>query len=709
MRTQLIGALLLAFLAAGQQQPQQSQQPPAAKKQAMPTFKASANLVIVNVTVRDKSGKLIENLKADDFEMREDDKPQKISVFEFQRLEKDVLPPPEPPPPLPATNPAAAFIQKMQITPSLPGQIRFRDRRLMVLLFDFSSMQPDDQIRAQKAAEKFLDEQMTVSDAVSIMSVGNTVQVLQDFTTDRETLHKIIRGFRIGEGSDLAADASTDDEENEEDTGAAFTADETEFNIFNTDRKLSALESAVKMLQSLPEKKALVYFSSGISRTGVENQSQLRATVNAAVRSNVAFYPIDARGLVAEAPGGNASVGSPRGTGMFTGTAQTHRRDQFHNQQETLVTLAEDTGGKAMLDNNDLSMGIVQAQGDIGSYYILGYYSSNSALDGRFRRIRVRMVSNTSAKLDYRSGYYASKEWKNFSAADKEQQLSEALLLGDPLTDLPLALETNYFRLARDRYFVPVAVKIPGSEIELIRKRGAQAAEFDFIGQVRDSHGRTVSSVRDGIQVKLGQETASQLGRRNLQYDTAFTLPPGEYLLKFLARENTLGKMGTFETKFTVPDLYAETTSLRTSSVVWANQREALANAVGTVERNKKLLASHPLIQEGQKLIPSITRVFRRNQDLYVYFEVYDAAAGAADKAPNLVANLRFYRGKVKAFQSEAVQVTQTIASRKQAAAVELRVPLEKLTPGRYTCQVNVVDQNGQKFAFPRAPLVLLP
>src|SRR5207253_7996027 len=123
-----------------------------------------------------------------------------------------------------------------------------------------------------------------------------------------------------------------------------------------------------------PEKKALVYFSSGISRTGVDNESQVRATVNAAIRANVAFYPVDTRGLVATPPGGDASTASRSGTGIFSGKTQQGQRDKFNTSQETLTTLAGDTGGKALLDSNDLTMGIRQAQKDINTYYILGYY-----------------------------------------------------------------------------------------------------------------------------------------------------------------------------------------------------------------------------------------------------------------------------------------------------------------------------------------------
>ena len=139
---------------------------------------------------------------------------------------------------------------------------------------------------------------------------------------------------------------------------------------------MAALESAVKMLGSLAEKKALVYFASGMTRTGIDNQAQLRATINAAIRNNVAFYPVDARGLVATAPLGDATQGSPGGQGLYSGSSQRTAQSNFQGQQETLYTLAADTGGKALLDNNDLSMGMVQAQQDISSYYILGYYST---------------------------------------------------------------------------------------------------------------------------------------------------------------------------------------------------------------------------------------------------------------------------------------------------------------------------------------------
>lgn len=679
-----------------------AQQPPA-------RFTTTTNLVVVDVTVEDRSGKPLEGLTKEDFTVLEDGKPQVVSVFDFQKLSFDLLPPA--PPPLkrslfvaPEKPPEEPVIRHPE-----PGQIKYQDRRLLVLFFDFTSMPPADQIRAQEAGLKFIAEQMTSADLVSIMTFTNRLRLEQDFTDDRETLGEIIRSFRIGEMAELAETAPTgEEEEADDDTATLFVADETEFNLFNTDRKLSALETAVKHLGVLPEKKALVYFSSGVGKTGIENQSQLRATVNAALGANVAFYPLDVRGLMALPPGGDASRAAPRGTAVFSGKAQREQRLKFNDEQETLYTLAADTGGKALLDSNDLTDGIRQAQRDIRSYYVLGYYSTNPAQDGRFRRIQVRLAGFPQARLHYRPGYFAPKEYRFFTAADKERQLEEALLAGNPITELPVALEVDHFRLTGDRYFVPVAAKLPGWGVSLIKKGPIETGEFDFIGQVRDARRRLVGSLRDTIRVKLSEADALALSRRHLHYDTGFTLPPGDYRLKFLARDNQSGKMGAFETAFTVPDLKQEMDRLRLSSVVFSHQREPVSAAVGAADAKDKdkLQARHPLVRDGTKLIPSVTRVFRRNQILHVYFEAYDPAVEDPSSA-SVVAIVSFYRGRAKVFESAPLRRTEV--SRPGVMPFDFQIPLDKLKPGRYICQLTAIDEVARRFAFRRAALALLP
>jgi len=706
-RRLIIALILCALLPASGQQPVQNA---ANRPDTGLRISTTTQLVVEDVLIKGKDGKPIPDLKASDFTITEDGKPQEIKIFEFQSLEGDASPPAKP-----TVVPSNAVAEKstvkplttVEIAPERPGDLKYRNRRLMVMFFDMTSMPIQDQMRAQTAALKYLQTQMKPADLMAIMTFSSDVKVLEDFTDDRDLLAKDIRSLTIGEGQGFEIDNQDD---SASDTGAAFQQDDTEFNIFNTDRQLSALENAVKMLGSLNEKKSLIYFASGMQRNGLDNQAQLRSTINAAIRANVSFYPIDARGLVAQAPLGDATKGSPGGQAMYSGSSARAATSNFQNQQETLFTLAVDTGGKALLDNNDLSMGIVQAQQDMTSYYVIGYYSNNAALDGRFRRIKITLNSSSDAarvaKLDYRQGYYAGKQFNKFSESDKERQLAQALTLGDPITDMDLAMELDYFRQGRDRYFVPLAVKIPGSEIELARHGGAQSTRLDFIGEMKDSKGAVVANVRDNIQVKLSGESSQQLAKTTLEYDTGFTLPPGAYTAKFLARENETGKMGTYEIRFVVPDLTSEQKYLPISSVVLSNQRERLDAAVATAEKDKKILAAHPLIQDGVKLVPSVTRVFRTNQNLYVYLEAYEPAAAATEP---VVANVSFYRGKVKTFETEPLWVTEGLNPKTKAVPLRFSVPLAKLKPGKYTCQVSVLDPAAQKFAFWRAPIVVLP
>jgi len=717
--TFLVWTLVLSV--AAQQAPQRAGQPaprPDDKPQVLTatkgssSFTASTTEVVEDVILKDKSGKPIDGLTAKDFIITEDGKPQTVKFCQFQTLEEEISAAPVAEGPAvkeetiakPA-EPAVKSVTANQIAPEKPGDLKYKDRRLMVMFFDMTSMPIQDQMRAQTAAQKFLKTQMTKSDLMAVMTFSSDVKVVEDFTDDRDKLAKDIKGLTIGEGQGF--DSTTSDDSTS-DTGAAFSADDTEFNIFNTDRQLSALEQAVKMLGSLSEKKALVYFASGITKSA-DNQAQLQATINAALRANVSFYPIDARGLVASAPLGDATKGSSGGSAMYSGSSARAVTSNFQGQQETLYTLASDTGGKALLDNNDLAMGIVQAQKDISSYYILSYVSTNDKLDGQFRRIKITLRPELVAKYgqpkNYRQGYFADREFKNATASDKERQLQQALMLGDPVTEIQVAMEINHFRLARDRYFVPITVKIPGSELELARHGGAEKTQIDFIGEIKDDKGKVVQNVRDFIPVNLKGETAAQLAKHPLGYDTGYMLPPGKYDIKFLARENVSGKMGTYETKFVVPDLTAETRLLPISTVVLSSQRMDMNSAVFSAQHDKKLEAANPLIEDGKKLVPSVTRIFNRNQDMYVYLQAYEPTA---ETTQPLVATVSFIRGKVKAFETTPLQVNDGLDAKSKAVALKFDVPLNKLVPGRYICQVNVIDPTSQKWNYWRKEVMIV-
>ena len=146
---------------------------------------------------------------------------------------------------------------------------------------------------------------------------------------------------------------------------------------------------------------------------------------------------------------------------------------------------------------------------------MIGYYTSNTARNGHFRRVKISLNQDTTAKLDYRQGYYADKEFSHFTTVDKERQLEDALMLEDPITDLSIAMEIDHFQLNRAEYFVPIIVKIPGRELALAKRGGAEHTLIDFVGEIKDLvGGTTVSNVRDNVNIKLTDATAAELARR---------------------------------------------------------------------------------------------------------------------------------------------------------------------------------------------------
>src|SRR6185503_7601910 len=141
-----------------------------------------------------------------------------------------------------------------------------------------------------------------------------------------------------------------------------------------------------------------------------------------------------------------------------------------------------------------------------------------------------------------------------FTGADKERQLEEALMLGDPITELPIAMEINYFQLNSAEYFLPIAVRIPGNELVLAQKAGAKHTLIDFIGEIRNTYGTIIANIRDKVEIETEGEAASALASSPIQYDAGYTLIPGKYIIKFLARNAETGRIGTYQADFIIPN-----------------------------------------------------------------------------------------------------------------------------------------------------------
>ncbi|MGA2430076.1 MAG: VWA domain-containing protein, partial [Candidatus Acidiferrum sp.] len=554
-------------------QPQQ----PGAPAQSQYRMHVTSELVLVNVVVRDKKGNLVRGLKKEDFTLTEDNKRQEISTFDYENVDE-----------LATAGAAEATATGTAATGGLlhasnAGALDARDRRLMLFFFDFSAMDPEQIERAVDAAKKFVNTKMLPADMIALVSLSTNMRVDLDFTTDKAKVLTILSAYTSsqGQGFDAGLEGSA---EGTPESGGSYTPDDTDYNTFTADRKLLALQSLTQSLGKISQKKSIIYFSNGITQSGVDNQSALRAATASAVRNNVSIYPLDVRGLQAFPPGGEAQNASLHGQSAYNGNAVFNDLNGNANSQDTLSTLADDTGGKAFFDDNDFSGVFSQVQKDTSAYYVLGFTSTNPAKDGHFRHLKVQL-NRQDVKLEFRPGYYAGRDFQHLNRTDREQQLDDELDAQLPQTDVAVYAGAHYFRQDDSHYYLGVSLVIPGSQIPFVQAKDKDNATIDVIGEVLANGKLPVGHQRD--TVKLALDSTQQVRRKNVQYNTGFVLAPGSYHLKFVVRENQSGRMGSFETDVQIPDL--RKVPLRMSSVVLASQRVPATN--------NKAKGPHPLIQ----------------------------------------------------------------------------------------------------------------
>ena len=178
------------------------------------------------------------------------------------------------------------------------------------------------------------------------------------------------------------------------------------------------------------------------------------------------------------------------GQSAYNGAAVLNDLSGNAASQETLSTLAADTGGKAFFDTNDFSGVFTQVQKDSSAYYVLGFVSTNSLKDGHYRRLKVQ-VNRADVKLEFRPGYYAGRDYQHLNRADREAQLEDELAAELPQTDVPLYAGTAYFRQDESHYYLAVSLVVPGSQIPFVPEKDKDSATIDIIGEVRlDGKGR---------------------------------------------------------------------------------------------------------------------------------------------------------------------------------------------------------------------------
>ena len=460
-------ALLLSLMPLRAQQPAVGQQQQDGSPSTF-TLKVSTDIVLTNVIVRDrKTGAVIKDLKPTDFTIFENNKPQRVTSFDYQNVDDAAV-----------LNEKAGTVTGATLASLLNNDFasdpkQLRDHRLMVFFFDLSSMQPEDVDRAVDSATDFVNKKMQPADLVALISLDTGLKMDQDFTADKTALLRGLHKYGGTEGTGFTAGGTTGSTDGTADDGSSFAADDSEYAALNTDRELYAIQQIAKALEHVDSRKSMLYFSGGLTRQGIENQASMRAATNEAVKANMAIYAVDSRGLEALPPVGNASTGSLRGAAAYSGGSQQTNLQNNFNSQETLGTLASDTGGKLFSDSNDFAPAFAKIQHDTEAYYILGFRSTNTAKDGSFRHLTIK-VNRPDVKLEYRTGYYAPADFQHAKTEDREVALAEQLRSDLPATDVAVYLQALYFRVEDNRFYVPVSLIVPGSQIPLCAEQGSR-------------------------------------------------------------------------------------------------------------------------------------------------------------------------------------------------------------------------------------------
>jgi VWFA-related protein len=634
-----VTAILLALAASSSAQ------------EPIPQFSSRTDLILLDVVVRDGAGGFVHGLSPADFTVLEDGQPRPVEALSYERIDD------APPAVVPGgVAPPASLPLLTSSGAAAPGA---GGLRLIVLFFDFTSLDADGTARAIEMAQEHVDRRMEPADRVAVAALGQRFEIEQDFTSDAAALTAALGRIRLF-NRDLLPEASGGGEETEAEEGVPA--------LFAGDEPLQAIRVVARALADAEGRKAIVYIAGGLGHA--DNDAQLRAAVNAAVRSRVQIYPVEMRGLEATPPLGGADRPSVSGVALYSGQAVFAQAGARAASRQMETALAVETGGRAFYASNDFARALTQVHADTAEYYLLGYRSANPTRDGRFRRIEVR-VGRRGVRVEYRRGYYSEVDFRAMTPDDRARQLEGALAAELPATDLPLRVWAGAFRASDDEYLVPVSVFVPARE-----PAGAgldsSARSVDFVGEVRDSEGRPVARVRGAVE--LPRRSAGSVGR-NAQYNAGFILSRGQYRMKFVVRDNADGRLGAFESAVEVPDSSANADVLSTVAL-GAELQPVRGGPVG-----------RPLVWGDRELVPNVSGVFSQDHDLYVYFEV---AAPSDEKRRAPV--VRLLRDAAVAATALPDAASRRPLPERGAVAYLFRIPLDRLDPGGYWCEISVAD-----------------
>jgi VWFA-related protein len=686
--------------------------------------RVKSNLVNIDVLVKDKKGKYIPDLKAEDFAIFENGVQQKIEFFDAplagsNRTTKDGVPAPGPDEP---SAPAAA------------------PRNYVTLVLDSQTTDITNQKQVREGMIKYVREQLTDGDVVALLSVTNGLQLLQPFTQDKAQLIATLENLASGlnsknfEQRDLAANIDALRGELNTTAGptvpitstaggsqaarimimrtmlAQFIMLRTALSLQQSRPILAALAAICEGLRPIPGKKTVVLFSQGFVTPAVLDW-QVQSTIDIANRANVAIYIIDSAGLRASAPNTTALGGTSPLSGISAATSQeqriravggetvfdTARQEGLGREYDILYRISGDTGGRFLKGNNDLGQGLERINQEIQARYTIAYRSTNQNFDSSFRKVKIE-VRRPDTQIISRSGYYAipPEEIVLLSPADKKLFDNFAAVESTPGFQFSTSLSS--FRSRDGMYTVPLAIELPPNAVEFDRKGDKRSLQLEVLGVLKATPDKVLSRLGGNFDVNLTAEQYQTIVSNNIFYRQDLILTPGDYTIDLIVKDRKSGKVSGRREHLVLPDLDEE---FAATPLVLSRYVEAYDP--------KPTDSPDVFVYRKSAIRPSAERQFRATDNLVMFLSVYNAANSTDTGKPMVRVTARLMRDgqpATKPFDYVLMDVDNNPVPHLKFAEF---IRLTNLAPGKYTVTIEAKDMVTKKLLKQEATFAIVP
>ena len=679
-------------------------------------IRVKSNLVNIDVIVKDKKGKYISDLKAEDFTISENGVAQKIEFFDA---------------PLSNTGTTAG-----------PSEPVAAPRNYVSLVLDSQTTDVTNVKQVREGAIRYVREQITDGDIVGVFSVTNGLQMLQPFTQDKAKLIATLEQLgnnpdsKNFEQKDLSGNidklreflnsAPSNIDVSTPAGGAAmarimiarrvlaqFVRLRTALSLQQSRPILAALAALAEGLRPIAGKKTLVLFSQGFVTPAVLDW-QVQSTIDIANRANVAIYIIDSAGLRAAAPASGALVPTTPLGGVSAITNQEERikavggETVFDNarqegqtrEYDILYRISGDTGGKFLKGNNDIGLGLERINEEIQARYTLAYRSTNQNFDGSFRKVKIE-VRRPDVQIMSRNGYYAipPEEIVLLSPADKKLLATFNEAQSNP--GLPLFVSLAPFRGSGGLYTVPLAIELPPAAVKFERKGDKRSLQLEVLGVLKVGSERIVSRLGGNFDVSLNAADYDQILNNNIFYRQDLQLTSGEYTLDLIVKDKQSGKIAARREKFVLPESEAE----------FAATPVVLSRYVEAASQLPPNPADFPdVFVHGKQVIrPSAARQFKSTDNLIMFLAVYNAANSPETGKPLVRVTVRLMKDGQPATKFFDYVLTDIQERPVPHLTFAEYLRLVSLAPGRYQATIEVKDMVTRKSSKQEAPFEIVP